>query len=74
MKARSRRHAQIHLPPLTAEQAYLVVRVLQRAESAIWRAHGDEMADLQGRDRPDEPPPSDAVDVVDCAGQEDLPF
>jgi hypothetical protein len=74
VKPRSRRHAQIHLPPLTAEQAYHLVRILQRAESAIWRAHGDEMADLQGRDRPEEPPPSDAVDVVDCTREDDFAF
>lgn len=72
---RRARHAQIHLPPLNAEQAYLLVRMLQRAETAIWRAHGDAMADLQGRDRPDEPPPSDAVTVVDnCTRDDDIPF
>ena len=44
--------AQIHLPPLTTEQAWLLVKVLECAASAIWRAHGDAMADVQkGRSR-----------------------
>ena len=59
------RHAQIHLPPLTGEQAFLLVRILERAEAAICRAHGDDMADFQGRVFPDEPPPADAVTLVD---------
>ena len=41
-----RRHAQLHLPPLTAEQALLLVSVLERAIRSIYRAHGDAMADL----------------------------
>ena len=41
-----RRHAQLHLPALSAEQALLLVAVLERAISAIYRAHGDAMADL----------------------------
>jgi hypothetical protein len=76
---RSRRppHAQIHLPSLTGEQAYLLAGLLERAVSAIWRAHGDDMADFQGRAFPDAPPPPDAVDVIDRpadAGGEDDPF
>jgi hypothetical protein len=55
------RHAQIHLPTLSGEQAYLLAAVLERAVAAIWRAHGDAMADFQGRVFPDAPPPSDAV-------------
>jgi hypothetical protein len=56
------RHAQIHLPPLTGEQAYLLAALLERAVAAIWRAHGDAMADFHGRVFPDAPPPPDAVD------------
>ena len=41
-----RRHAQLPLPPLTAEQALLLVRVLERAIRSIYRAHGDARADL----------------------------
>jgi hypothetical protein len=38
------------------------VHVLQRAVDAIWRAHGDAMADFQGRAFPDVTPPPDAID------------
>lgn len=41
-----RRHAQLHLPALSAEQALLLVTVLERTIGAIYRAHGDAMADL----------------------------
>ena len=37
----SRRHAQLHLPPLSAKEALAVVAVLRRAIAAIGRAHGD---------------------------------
>lgn len=66
MKNRRRRpHAQIHLPPLTAEEAYLLATIFERATIAIWRAHGDAMADFQGRVFPDEPSPLGAVPTVD---------
>jgi hypothetical protein len=70
---RSRRppHAQIHLPSLTGEQAYFLVAVLERALAAIWRAHGDDIADFQGRVFPDAPPPPDAVDVIDNRNLDD---
>ena len=42
-----RPHAQIHLPPLGAHDALALVGVLERAIAAVWRAHGNEMADLQ---------------------------
>jgi hypothetical protein len=64
-------HAQIHLPSLTGEQAYLLAGLLERAVSAIWRAHGDDMAEFQGRAFPDAPPPSDAVDVIDNGSDEE---
>ena len=48
-----KRHAQIHLPTLGADDALLVVRLLDRASSAIWRAHGAQMAlRLQPPDAP----------------------
>jgi hypothetical protein len=75
--SRRRRHAQIHLPPLTGQEAYLLAAILERAVSAIWRAHGDDMADFQGRAFTDAPPPADAVDVVDRDqndDDQDLPF
>ncbi len=58
-------HATIKLPPLTGEQAWLLVKLLERAAAAVWRAHGDAMADFQGRVFPDEPPPPDAVTLVE---------
>ena len=42
----NRRHAQIHLPPLDAGYALTLVDIFERAIDAIWRAHGDRMADL----------------------------
>lgn len=74
MRRRRRSHAQIDLPSLTGEQAYLLAGLLERAVSAIWRAHGEDMADFQGRAFPDAPPPSDAVDVIDNgkADEDDL--
>ena len=38
-----RRHAQLHLPPLSANEALTVVTILERAIAAIIRAHGDDM-------------------------------
>ncbi len=40
------RHPQIHLPPLDAGFALALVDIFERAIVAIWRAHGDRMADL----------------------------
>lgn len=65
------RHAQIHLPPMEAERAYFVVKILDRIVEAIWRAHGEAMADFQGRVFPDEPPPDDAVTQRDNFSDED---
>ena len=38
-----RRHAQLHLPPLSAHEALTVVAILERTIAAIIRAHGDDM-------------------------------
>lgn len=40
---RRRRSARIHLPPLSPSEALTVVRVLERALAAVWRAHGEQM-------------------------------
>jgi hypothetical protein len=45
-KRRGHPHAQIHLPPLTAEEALLLCNLLDRAICALWRTHGDAMGDL----------------------------
>jgi len=42
-----RRHAQLHLPPLSARDALAVVAVLERAIAAIERAHGNGMRELR---------------------------
>ena len=44
-KRRGHPHAQIHLPPLTADEALLLSNLLDRAIAALWRTHGDAMAD-----------------------------
>ena len=38
-----RRNARIHLPPLSPTEALTVVRALERAVAAVWRAHGEQM-------------------------------
>jgi hypothetical protein len=60
-----RRHY-IDLPQLTGEQAYMLALVLEEAVKAIWAAHGDAMADFQGRAFPDEPSPYDSVTESAC--------
>lgn len=36
-------HPQAHLPALSGDDALLVVNILERITSAIWRAHGPAM-------------------------------
>jgi hypothetical protein len=47
------RRARIHLPPLTAEEALLLADIFERGIRALWRAHGDAMADHLGCVDPD---------------------
>lgn len=47
MRRRRRRHAQLHLPPLEAHEALLLVAMCERLIAAIWRAHGDAMANVK---------------------------
>ena len=42
----TRPHAQIHLPSLDAGYALTLVDIFERAIEAIWRAHGERMAEL----------------------------
>ncbi len=56
---RGHHHAQIHFPPLTAEEALLVAKLLERVTAAIWRAHGDAMADLLACCDPDDALPEE---------------
>jgi hypothetical protein len=45
-----RPHAQAHFPPLSAEEALLFVRLLERVCEALWRTHGHAMAQLLHRE------------------------
>jgi hypothetical protein len=57
-------HAQIHLPRMDSRDALLVINILERATDAIWRAHGDTIADYLACVDPDSPymeKPFDAV-------------
>lgn len=78
MKPRRRLpHAQIHLPPLDPGYALTLVDIFERAIEAIWRAHGDRMAELRelrGATTADES--TDSECVVDGApnAPDDSPF
>lgn len=63
-KRRGPHHAQIHLPPLTANEALLLVNLLDRAIAALWRTHGDAMADLLASLDPHAAVSTDPADVV----------
>ena len=39
---------------LNGEQAYITARILESLICALWRAHGDAMANFQGRAFPDD--------------------
>lgn len=61
-KRHGRYHAQVHLPPLTGEEALLLCNLMDRAIAALWRTHGRAMADVLSNLQPDatssaEPPP-----------------
>lgn len=64
-------HAQIHLPALDASCALILVDVFERAISAVWRAHGDAMAELQTLSRIETPKVPDAVWKSDPVGHHD---
>ena len=49
------------LPKLDAYDALLVADVLERIISALWRTHGDHMADILARRGIDTPMPEDAT-------------
>lgn len=67
------RHAQLHLPPLSPDQALVCVHIFERLITAIWRAHGPAMHarldEIHGHAPPD-PPASLAAPVH----PDDLPF
>lgn len=67
-------HTQIHLPPLDGSYALTLVDVFERAITAIWRAHGHAMADLQALRGIETPRPPDAVWTADPDGPLDDGF
>jgi hypothetical protein len=74
-RRRTTRHPQIHLPPLGADYALTLVDIFERAIAAIWRAHGDRMADLmQLRDANRAAPATEYVDDGDPNMPDDTPF
>jgi hypothetical protein len=67
-------HAQLHLPPLSAAEALRAVAILERAIAAIWRAHGDAMADELALLGVQTPQPPDAIYVGNPAADPDAEF
>lgn len=59
---RGHHHAQIHFPPLTAEEALLVAKLIERVTEALWRAHGAAMADFLACCDPDDALPEEPGD------------
>ena len=55
-----RPHAQIHLPPLSADYALTLADIFERTITAIWNAHGDAMSNLSAL-RGDRTKPRDIV-------------
>ncbi len=64
-------HAQFHLPPLQADQARLLVALLERLISAIYRAHGPALFDHL--EASIDPPPSRTIRVP-RPSSDDFPF
>lgn len=57
--------ASLRLPWLTAEEAWTLAAILEQLQKAIWRVHGDAMADYQGAVFPDHPAPTGAQPMGD---------
>jgi hypothetical protein len=55
MRRKRRRQAQLHLPPLDAHEALLLVAICERLISDLWRAHGDAMANVRENSLPPSP-------------------
>jgi len=74
-RRRPRRHPQIHLPPLDASYALTLVDIFERAIAAIWRAHGERMAELlEHSAAARRAPESEYVDDGYPDAPEDTPF
>ena len=76
MKRRRRPHPQIHLPALEAQEALLLVAICERIITAIWRAHGDAMANVKANSLAPSPPPapSDSTPLPLFPHDDDLLF
>jgi len=60
---------------LTGEQAYMAVMMLESLVHALWRTHGDDMVNFQGRVFPDDPQPYEAMYCAEVAkkrGRDDI--
>lgn len=77
-----RPHAQVHWPWMDSREALRVIELFEQAIRAIWRAHGDAIADYLACVDPDSPRmqmPPDAVwsgqaKAPDTEMDEDLDF
>jgi hypothetical protein len=56
MSTPRRRYAQIHLPPLDVHEARLVIALCEKIIDAVWRAHGEALAEYQATPAPPELP------------------
>jgi hypothetical protein len=59
------KNSKISPPALTGEQAYLLALLLEETAKVLWCAHGNAMADFQGRAFPDASDPEGAVIACD---------
>lgn len=73
-KRQHQTYAQFHLPYLETTEALLLVEILERAQHAIWRAHGSAMADYLGCLGVDTPKPEDALWSGDHDAPDDFEF
>ncbi|WP_428267716.1 hypothetical protein [Haliangium sp.] len=64
------RHAVIHLPALSGDEALLLLRILDRLHDAIWRAHGDDIE----RCLEERAPAASAPPPAPMLADDDLPF
>ena len=62
------------LPRLSAAEACLLADALQALLYALWRAHGDDLADYYGMLGDQTPRPPGAVWVSDNPDDQDFPF
>ena len=71
MKRPRRRHAQLRLPSLDAHEALLLVAICERIIAAVWRAHGEDIADFKSNDLSPEPFKTTSADLP---GPNDDPY